>query len=232
MRTVGIDLAAEPAGTVVATLVWRDDGAAAVSHVRLRADDEAVFEAVSEAQSAAMDAPFGWPDPFVEFVTEHQSGDVSVPVGEAGLAWRRRLSRRETDLACEEATGVRPLSVSADRIAAVAMRGAGVLSVLAAQGRPVARDGSGTLIETYPAAALKAWSLPYQSYKGPNKRAALGKMVDALCETLHCCTWESQSRRFASPDDLFHAIICALVARSRPRRGEPTSGWQRGTGSP
>jgi hypothetical protein len=65
-----------------------------------RADDATIVGAVAEADRAAMDCPFGWPEPFVEFVNEHRSGHVSVPTGEAGLVWRRRLSRRETDLAC------------------------------------------------------------------------------------------------------------------------------------
>ncbi len=194
--------------------MWRSDGAAVVSRLSLQADDDAILQALSEADRAAMDCPFGWPDPFVEFLVKHRDGDVRVPSGEAGLSWRGRLSRREADLACEEATGVRPLSVSADRIAAVAMRGAGVLSGLAAQGHRVARDGSGMLVETYPAAALRAWGLPYQSYKGPNKRAALTALVDALRGTAPLLDLGVAAEHVHASDDVFDAVVCALVARA------------------
>lgn len=215
MRTVGIDLAAEPAGTAVVHVDWQPDGAAVVDRVHLRADDAAIVSAVAEADRAAMDCPFGWPEPFVEFVNEHRSGHVSVPTGEAGLVWRRRLSRRETDRACEQATGVHPLAVSADRIAAVAMRGAGVLSRLAEQGRDVTRDGSGLVIETYPAAALRSWGLPYKSYKGRGKREALGISVDALVAAASRLDLGVVGEVIRDSDDVFDALICALVARAR-----------------
>ncbi len=197
----------------MAGLSWRSDGAAVVSRIWLQADDDAILGALLEADRAAIDCPFGWPDPFVEFLAEHQVGHVSVRSGEAGLAWRRRLSRRETDLACEQ-SGVRPLSVSADRIAAVAMRGAGILSELAARGCPVARDGSGALLETYPAAALRAWGLPYQSYKGRGKRAALNALVDALCESVPLLHLGVAADHIRLSDDVFDAVVCALVARA------------------
>ncbi len=215
MRTVGIDLAAEPAGTALVHVVWQPGGAAVVDRVHLRADDAAIVGAVAEADRAAMDCPFGWPEPFVEFVNEHRSGHVSVPMGDAGLVWRRRLSRRETDLRCEQATGVHPLSVSADRIAAVAMRGAGVLSQLADQGRDVKRDGSGLVIETYPAAALRSWGLPYKSYKGLGKREALRASVEALVTAAPTLDLGVVQEVIRDSDDVFDALICALIARAR-----------------
>ncbi|MGY1839087.1 MULTISPECIES: DUF429 domain-containing protein [unclassified Modestobacter] len=215
MRTAGIDLAAEPAGTAIVQVVWQPGGAAVVDRVHLRADDAAIVGAVAEADRAAMDCPFGWPEPFVEFVNEHRSGHVSIPTGDAGLVWRRRLSRRETDLRCEQTTGVHPLSVSADRIAAVAMRGAGVLSRLSDEGPDVSRDGSGLVIETYPAAALRSWGLPHKSYKGLAKRDALRASVEALVAAAPKLDLGVAREAIRDSDDVFDALICALIARAR-----------------
>ncbi len=104
--------------------------------------------------------------------------------------------------------------MSADRIGAVAMRGAGVLSGLAARGRPTVRDGSGALIETYPAAALKAWGLPYQSYKGPGNREALAALADALCKAVPLLDLGVAADHIRRVDDVFDAVVCALVARA------------------
>jgi predicted nuclease with RNAse H fold len=213
VRTVGVDLAAEPRATAVAAVDW-EGGRGRVAAVRLGADDAAVLAALDAADRAAVDCPLGWPEPFVDFVVAHRHGHVPVPAGLDGLAWRRTLSRRTTDLACETATGVRPLSVAADRIAAVAMRGAGLLSALHARGEPVDRTGSGLLIETYPAAALKAWGLPHQGYKGLRNVQALDRLVDALADAAPALDLGDAAALCRRSDDAVDAVVCALVARA------------------
>jgi len=64
-------------------------------------------------------------------VTPHSDKEQSRPTLKRGY-------RRGTDLAVERDAGIRPLSVSADRIAAVAVRGAGLLGTIASLGEPVA----------------------------------------------------------------------------------------------
>lgn len=211
---VGIDLSAEARATAVATVEWRPDGSAAVTALRLGADDRHVLEALEGADRAAVDCPLGWPDRFVEFLVAHRDGHVTAPVGGTGLAWRRTLSRRVTDLECERLSGTRPLSVAADRIAAVAMRGAGLLGSLAAAGRPVDRAGSGLLIETYPSAALRLWGLPHQGYKGSAKTAALGGLVDALLLETPGLDLGAKEGLCRASDDALDAVVCALVARA------------------
>jgi len=214
VRTVGVDLAAEARTTAVCAVDWDGDGRAEVTELCLGADDSKVLAAFHHADRVAVDCPLGWPEPFVEFLVAHRGGPVSVPAGIAGLAWRRTLSRRTTDFACERVSGVRPLSVAADRIAAVAMRGAGLLSALAALGKPVDRAGRGVLVETYPAAALKLWSLPHQGYKGVRNVDALDRLVDALRTSapwLEVGAFDGLCRR---SDDAFDALVCALVARA------------------
>lgn len=214
VRTVGVDLAAEAHTTAVCAVDWDGVGGAEVTELCLGADDSKILEAIHHADFVAVDCPLGWPKPFIEFLVAHRDGHVVVPAGIAGLAWRRTLSRRTTDLACERLSGVRPLSVAADRIAAVAMRGAGLLSALAAQGKPVDRAGRGVLVETYPAAALKLWSLPHQGYKGVRNVDKLDQLVDVLKTSapwLEVGGFDGLCRR---SDDAFDALLCALVARA------------------
>ena len=179
MRVVGVDLAAEPARTAVAALGW-DDGKAVVEDLRVGADDEAVLAALAAADKAGIDAPFGWPDAFAAFLAAHQAGDVPVPGALTGQQWRRQLAWRHTDEAVRAATGLIPLSVAADRIGHAAMRCAGLLAKLGNAGRPVDRDGSGTVAEVYPAASLKQWGLPYRRYKQPRNPGTLPELVTGL----------------------------------------------------
>lgn len=153
----------------------------------------------------------------MSFLVAHRAGHVVVPGGMHGMEWRRTLSRRATDLACEQLTGVRPLSVAADRIAAVAMRGAGLLSALAAAGRPVDRSGAGTVVETYPAAALRVWGLPYQRYKGRDRTAELDRLVAELTAVAPLDLAMSADLCRQS-DDAMGAVLCALVARAAALR--------------
>ena len=180
------------ARTAVAELRW---GPGRVDVVTLvpGADDARVLAAVARADRAALDFPFGWPDPFVDFLVGHRDGHGVAPTGQTGLAWRRRLSWRVTDLAVERDTGVCPLSVSADRIPAVAMRGAGLLGAITAAGEPVDRAGGGRVVEAYPAAALSCWGLPSPGYKGAAKAAVLDGLVDQLLPGCRGCT--SATRR-------------------------------------
>lgn len=73
----------------------------------------------------------------------------------SGLDWRRTLARRATDLHVSQVLpGAVPPAVGADRIAAVAMRAAGLLAALAEAGKPADRAGAGLVVEVYPAAAF------------------------------------------------------------------------------
>ena len=210
---MGVDLSAEARHTGIAVIDWRG-GLAQVLEVHVGADDKAVLEGMDAADKTALDCPLGWPEPFVDFVIAHRDGHVTVPEDVPGLAWRRTLSRRATDLHVASLTGVTPLSVAADRIAAVAMRAAGLLSLLAQQGQSVDRAGAGRVVEVYPAAALKCWHLPFQTYKGMPRREALGRLVDALLATLPLLDLGDAEPLCRHSDDAFDAVVCALVARA------------------
>lgn len=77
MLTVGVDLAAEAAGTAVAHLRWSATGAALAELVH-PADDKAVLAAITAADKADIDCPLGWPDAFVAFIRAHRDGTPQV----------------------------------------------------------------------------------------------------------------------------------------------------------
>ncbi len=223
-----MDLSAEARGTAIAVIDWTGPQPR-LQTVQVGADDPTVLAAIVTAERAAIDCPLGWPEPFVDFLVAHRAGRAPAPVGYSGLEWRRTLSRRATDLhVAESAAGVVPLAVGADRIAAVAMRAAGLLAALADAGQPVDRTGSGLLVEVYPAAALRLWGLASRAYKGTTNRPALGRLVDGLQSALPSLAWQGHDRACRASDDAFNAVVCALLLAplsSGSLPGRPFISW-------
>jgi hypothetical protein len=117
---LGIDLAADPAQTGVATLTV--EAARVVVMVYPETGTDRLLVALAKgADLVGVDAPLGWPDPFVWALTLHQRGEP-WPAADDPIQQRRLLSKRRTDRVVKEMTGLDPLSVAADRIAALAMR--------------------------------------------------------------------------------------------------------------
>jgi predicted nuclease with RNAse H fold len=213
MRTVGVDLAAEPARTAVAWIDWSTSNAR-VSEIELRADDDSILDAIASADKAGIDCPLGWPDRFVEFITAHRAGNVDVPVGLTGRAWRRDLTLRITDQVVYDLTGLTPLSVSADRIAHTAMRCAGLLAELARRGTPVDRSGDGIVVEVYPAASLRRWQLPHRSYKRARNLSELNRLIDELHAAAPWLDLGAYEQICRTSDDAVDAVVAALTARA------------------
>ena len=211
MITAGVDLAARPERTAVATIKWTA-GRAVIEDVVSRADDDAILQVVKQADKTGIDCPFGWPAAFVDFVTSHHAGHVSVPA--PGPGSRRNLTMRRTDAFVHEQLRLTPLSVSADRIAHVALRCAVLLAKLEAAGISVDRSGSGPVAEVYPAASLRSWGLTHHGYKQKTKTDALGHLTDHLLDKapwLDCTKHEQAMRR---SHDVFDAVIAAMTARA------------------
>jgi len=240
MQTVGVDLSAETKDTWVATIEWTAGGARLVD-LQGNVRDEQIVDAAQAAAKVGIDCPFGWPDLFVDFVTQHRNGDVGAQGG-IPKDWRRNLANRVTDLAVRTAVQPRklnPLSVSADRIAHTAFRCAALLARLKVAGVEVDRSGvAGTVVEIYPAASLLMWNLPHGGYKGGTNAAVLAGLVCQLLSPQHAPwldlgPWSAMCRE---NDDAFDAVVAALSARAAARglaitpnanqlREAKTEGW-------
>jgi predicted nuclease with RNAse H fold len=207
--TVGVDLAAQPAKTAVAVIAWAD-GRACVESLAMKATDEQVLEAIDGAEVAGIDAPFGWPEDFVEFLLHHRE-DRQDPLADVD-SWRP-LAFRRTDRIVAERYGRTPLSVSTDRLGLTAMRAASLLAKLRQAGVPVDRAGGGAVVEVYPAVALRQWGFGTVSYKGKD-RSPLSSLVRQLAHQAPGLDLGPHGELCQTSHDAFDAVICALIARA------------------
>lgn len=195
MISVGVDLAAQPERTAVATIRW-STGCAVVEHVADRADDEAILQVVRRADKTGIDCPLSWPAPFVSFVTAHHARHADVLAGRPVSL--RDLTMRCTDMVVREQLGMTPLSVSADPIAHVALRRAVLLGKLQTAAGAVDRSGTGPVAEVYPAASLHRWGLVHRGCKQRTKADVLDGLVGQLLAAapwLNCAAYEQSMRR-------------------------------------
>ena len=216
MITAGVDLAATPERTALASIEWARTRAV-VRDLVCPADDDVILGAIAQAGKTGIDCPLGWPGAFVDFVAAHRSGHVALPRDDTGTGWRRELTMRRTDAFVRDQLHLVPLSVSADRIAHVALRCAVLLAKLDASGRPVDRSGAGAVVEVYPAASLRGWGLRHRGYKQPRTPDVLAAAADDLLAAapwLDCGPHEETIRR---SHDAFDAVIAALTARAASR---------------
>lgn len=198
----GIDLAASPANTAVALL----DGMA-LATVTAAASDDDLVAATGPAEKIGVDCPLGWPAAFVEFMRGIPDGAAPPPAGD--VADRGRLAYRETDRqVAADRPPLRPLSVSADRIAHVAFRCAALLPRLES---PVDRTGHGRVVEVYPAGSLHAWELPFRGYKGSAGTAARAEIVAVLGDVLDLGPYAAAC---LASDHVLDAVISAVAARA------------------
>src|SRR5436190_15840894 len=84
----------------------------------LRADltDDDLLETITLADKVGIDAPFGWPDEFVDAISAHRNRSGWPGGGEDQDVYRFHLSFRATDRRLIEGGARRPLSVSTDLI--------------------------------------------------------------------------------------------------------------------
>jgi len=144
-------------------------------------------------------------------------------------------------------TGITPLSVAADRIGHTAIRLAALLSELGPH-IEARRDGSGAIVEVYPAAALHIWGLPSRGYKGAANVRQLGRLVDEIQIAIPWLDWGESEAICRRSDDALDAVVCALVVKAAkagatippldtalalseawihlPREGLPSSPWR------
>ena len=211
MITAGIDLSSQTKRTGACVIEW-SNGRAKITNLRLGVTDDEIVDLATTADKVGIDAPLGWPVAFVEAVSRHSREGSWPPDYRHADTSRFRL--RRTDIWIWKGLGLpQPLSVSADRIALPAMRAAALISTLPEK---VSLDGSGVVVEVYPAAALKRWGLPSRGYKGKNNLEGRKTLVSAFLADTD--TWldldgSDKDLCFAS-DDAFDALVAAFVARA------------------
>ncbi|MBM7505926.1 DUF429 domain-containing protein [Agromyces aurantiacus] len=211
MRTAGVDLAAESKKTALATVRW-ESGRGVAERVEVAVGDDRIVEVAAEVDAIGIDCAFGWPDDFVEFVSRHARGERVDLARDRGADWRRRLAYRETDRDIQRRTGFRPLSVATDRLGLTAMHCAALLDELGDRLGPVARSGSGPVVEVYPAAALRVWGLIMPRYK--TEASVRSAMLDVLRERHAWLDLAAVADEMIRTDDAFDAVIAALIARA------------------
>jgi predicted nuclease with RNAse H fold len=210
VRIAGVDLSSQDAKSAACVVEWSDQGARIVS-LDVGVSDRAIANLIEEVEKLGIDVPLGWPIDFVGAVARHTTdGTWPESYRHADLGPYRY---RRTDVHVRRSVGIVPLSVSTDRISIPAMRAA---SLLAAVTPRVALDGSGRVVEVYPAAALRRWGLPWRQYKGRDRtetrRALLAAFEDATKAWLQLP--DDARRMCEGSDDAFDALIAACVARA------------------
>ncbi len=228
MRTLGIDLATDPHKTAAATIEWPGSGSGTLRVHKPPLGDGELIELIAAADVAGIDAPLGWPEPFVK----------AVAGWHAGHGWTNAhpsdLQQRTTDLHAAERMRViardrgvripnRPMSVSADRIGATAMRAARIIDRIARLGaiEPARLDLSGLqpsrIAEVYPAAALFAWGLPSTGYKGGGlgedaRRSLVGRLSKSFAPIVSLDATARGAMR--ANDDVLDAVVAAVATRA------------------
>jgi hypothetical protein len=212
VTTLGIDLASQPKNTALCEIEWSADGAAVTALQLGELDDAALRTAIRAGHAkVGIDAPFGWPAPFVAALVAHERFE---PWNDGDHVYRL------TDRFVHAEAKKLPLSVSTDKIAYCAFRCARLLDGL---GEP--RDGTGLAVEAYPDAALRRW-LPDSfaaprapSYKGEPGSSRRSTLVDALFSGLgdRFSISEPWHAACIESDDCLDAVLCALIARAAER---------------
>jgi hypothetical protein len=263
--TLGIDLASQPNKTGFCAIRWGAPSPRLIRLDRGTVDGTGLHDKFlattirglrdlgfdgAEVTKVAIDAPFGWPDPFVKALQVNQNGGT-WPLGIDEP--RAPFEMRETDRFIKEETGKNPLSVSTARIAYAAMRCAVILGDVAEHLGPksVARDGSGLVCEAYPDPALRYWTARDSNSLGPREKykgAAASKCRDQLAKIIASRVGLDDPDRLLDQcsleDDFLDALVCALVARAAelqltlPPPGDKSArlarreGWIHHPGSP
>jgi len=215
MKTAGVDFASQNKNTAVCIINW-DRGDLGVESVCTGIDDDFVRALAANVNHLGIDIPLGWPIAFSDAVHDYVHGkpwpNTYDHKNNKDFRYRRTDIWVKMDLKLSW-----PLSVSTDRIAIPAMRAASLFQSL---DTPVARDGSGVVVEVYPAAALRSWKLDWKGYKKPEDSAKPEEILTAILGQLgdgFNVDQEVQSRLHEN-DNALDAFISALVARAHAIR--------------
>lgn len=211
MKTIGVDLAAEPKGTAASVVDWSDGGATLVS-VTVGASDDELIALSHGSDKIGIDCALGWPSRFVDFLVAHRSDDHSLSEGFGAMDWRRDLSYRETDRRVRALTGRWPLSVATDRLGVTALRCAGFVARLGDAGVNVDRSGRGGIVEVYPAGSLKFWGFDTAGYRASTDVRA--RLIDDISARAPWLSLSEFRDVLVESCDAFDSVIASLAARA------------------
>lgn len=213
-RLVGIDCAVDP-GNVGVALATLDGDLCRVLDARRCKKNELPVDVIAKWHDdaplalLAVDAPLGWPVAMAEGLATHLAGGPLA-------AEPNQLFRRATDRAIHARLAKQPLDVGANFIARTAKAALDLLEALRArtsESIPLAWQAEVpadlAAIEVYPAATLRAWSLPIVSYKKSSQQIERQQMLDALPEWFDASA--ARDVAIASADAL-DAVLCVLAA--------------------
>lgn len=214
--TAGIDLSASPKTTAICRIRWR--GASAVAEFESsHGTDERIAETIRSSERTGIDAPFGWPQPFVDALVGHAKGRRWPGRGKSPEGFRRQLRLRRTDEVVA-AAGVTPLSVSTEKLGVTAMRCALALDAAQQAGAAIDRSGvTGAVCEVYPAASLNAWGVDRKGYKQADNPDARRRILRSLRSRFPGL--EVDGALTVATDHALDALISAIVARAVLDRG-------------
>jgi predicted nuclease with RNAse H fold len=209
MDALGVDLATEPKATAAFWL--RFDGPAVECElVTAKLDDDTLVGLLESADRAAIDSPFGWPEPFVEAITGWRDRGT-FPSGP-----REPLRLRATDLYVKRRVLLTPFAVSADKIGALAMRCALLLTRLSERESTKLDRVDGKVIECYPSAALYTFGFARAEVKGAKTDSNVRRrLLDAIMARARWLDLDDQTKlELIRTSDAFDALVSALVARA------------------
>jgi Protein of unknown function (DUF429) len=208
-RVLGIDLAAKAKRTCACRL--EASGAGLTAELFAGCDDETLRELGERCGKIAIDAPFGWPSPFIDALNEYrQTGSWPRDRRDWG-PFRDSLTMRATDHVVSHG---RPLSVATDKLGITAMRCAGLLQDWSGT-TPIDRTGAGRFVEVYPAAALLRWGLSADGYRGSLHQTTRERLLEQILAALPGLEVDDAARRLCvKSDDAFDALIAALAGRA------------------
>jgi predicted nuclease with RNAse H fold len=212
VKVLGIDLAASTKTTGAILIEPLGASRWQVTELPTPPIDDALVDAARIVDVVGVDSPLGWPTAFVAAVAAHGS----LRPWPGGVD-RSTLTHRDTDRAIRQHVIKAALSVSADKLGSVAMRCALLQRRWTDEvwGQPAPRDGSGRLVETYPAAALAAWRVECVGYKNRDLRLATEVRnrvvadIDAAVQS-----WldiEPIRERCVESDHVLDALVSGLV---------------------
>ena len=208
MGFVGIDLSTDPCKCGVCVIEGR-----AISHVghgnTASSHPDWLLRHCSGASTIGIDAPFGWPKPFIDTLRGYE-------IGVAFDHDRRRYRLRTTDLwinntlrrHLQRDTAPNPFSVSTDKLGATTMMGTILLHGLF-ENFEVSPRHSGydrAVLEVYPSASLWAWGLPHRGVD-------VGATLEALEDAFDLDVREDKRRQLLGSRHCFDALVAALTAR-------------------